>query len=121
MSSPSPSIWVPNDVFRKAEGLIKKRDGNSLREGVELILQSDLGDQKGPSAVDAGSLLHGGLHQLVESPFEALSIPLGSQTIDVRKAYKKMALKYHPGKYCCTVPTNTHRCGALNSSFVILS
>ena len=102
MAQNSPSIFVPVDIFRRADMLLKKSDGASIREGVELILQNDIsvmitGAKPSPGNVDAGKLLHNGLSHLANSPFEALSIPIGSQTIDVRKAYKKMALKYHPG------------------------
>jgi hypothetical protein len=41
-----------------------------------------------------GPLVQEGLTLLVNYPFDALDISLESQTVDVRKAYKKMALKY---------------------------
>lgn len=41
-----------------------------------------------------GPLVQEGLTMLVNYPFDALDISIESQTVDVRKAYKKMALKY---------------------------
>lgn len=79
-----------------------------MRQGVELLLKSDLKldsagagagagastGGKGKGAVDAGEVLQRGLAALANSPFDALGIDLNAGTVDVRKAYKKMALKY---------------------------
>jgi DnaJ-class molecular chaperone len=68
---------------------------------VELLLKSDLAvvtDAGNSDSFDAGALLKEGLNFLANCPFEALDINLASQTIDVRKAYKRLALKYHPDK-----------------------
>jgi hypothetical protein len=46
------------------------------------------------SHCDAGPLVQEGLTLLVNYPFDALDISIESHTTDVRKAYKKMALKY---------------------------
>lgn len=72
---------------------------------MELLLKSDTSagsscDEQpiDPATVDAGEILKEGLAFLANCPFEALDIHLSSQTIDVRKSYKKLALKYHPDK-----------------------
>jgi len=41
-----------------------------------------------------GPLVQEGLTLLVNYPFDTLDISIESQTVDVRKAYKRMALKY---------------------------
>lgn len=93
--SPIPSLFVSNAVHIKALALISKGTGQPVREGVELLLNSDLckggaPDTRPPNSVDAGELLQKGLNMLANAPFDALDIPLSSQTIDVRKAYKKV-------------------------------
>jgi hypothetical protein len=90
-----PTLFVSNEVSSKASALIAKGTGQQVREGVELLLNSDLCKGASPDArpansVDAGELLQKGLNILANAPFDALDIPLSSQTIDVRKAYKKV-------------------------------
>ena len=97
----SPAILVPSDVYSKAQKLISiNSTGASIKDGIELLLQNDITNDSGSSAskTDAGSLLKNGLTKLATNPFDALGVPLGSKTVDIRKAYKKMALKYHPDK-----------------------
>ena len=112
-----PSLFVPAEVAKQARELIGQGGGGALggggggglRQGVELLLKSDLKldsagagtsgggagtGGKGKGAVDAGEVLQRGLAALANSPFDALGIDLNAGTVDVRKAYKKMALKY---------------------------
>ncbi len=97
----SPAILVPSEVYSKAQKLISiNSTGASIKDGIELLLQNDITNDGGSSAskTDAGALLKNGLTKLATNPFDALGVPLGSKTVDIRKAYKKMALKYHPDK-----------------------
>jgi len=107
----APSCWVPAAIYRQADALLAKRSdgGGSLREAVELVLKNDSGvsaDEAKPTSglVDAGALLKRGLANLTNNPHDALGIPLGAQTMDVKKAFRKMALKYHPDKNPKTTP-----------------
>lgn len=68
---------------------------------MELLLKNDMSavsDGGNLDCFDAGPQLREGLNFLANCPFEALDINLSSQTIDVRKSYKRLALKYHPDK-----------------------
>lgn len=90
----------------QATALIGTGEGAKVKEGVELLLTNDV-PESGPGVSDAGALLQRGLGLLASSPYEALGIPVGCGTIDVRKAYKKMALKYHPGPIDAFLLTNS--------------
>lgn len=91
------SLWVDGRIMNSAEVLIKKNDAESLKKGVEMLLQNDL-NESAKGRVDAGALLKLGLSLIVSHPYDALGVPVGADVADVRKAWKKMALKYHPDK-----------------------
>ena len=103
-------LWVPTDVFRRADVLLRgTSSGQAVKEGIELILKCDLsvaGEDPGPGLgrVDASGLLTKGLASLQNNPHEALGVPIGAKTQDIRKAYKKAALRYHPDKNPKTTP-----------------
>lgn len=94
--SSGPSLYVPSAIASEAKQLIAKGAGDAVRQGVELLLKNDLKDVGANIAgsVDAGSDLQRGLAALANSPFDALGVDIGAGTVDIRKAYKKMALKY---------------------------
>ena len=89
----NPSLYVPAAIAKEAKLFISRGVGDSVRQGVELLLKNDLKDNRSGS-VDAGSDLQKGLAILANSPFDALGVDIGAGTMDIRKAYKKMALKY---------------------------
>ena len=90
---------VPVDVANKAQASIYKGTAQELQAGVELILKNNLADANdskisvGAGQRDVTALLKKGLDLLNQKPFDALDIPIGSKTVDIRKAYKKLALK----------------------------
>ena len=99
--SSSPSLFVSRDIATQASILIAKGSGQSVRTGVELLLKNDMKittsmNTPPPNAVDAGEMLQKGLTVLANAPFDALDIPLSSQTIDIRKAYKKVPNHHLP-------------------------
>mgnify|MGYP003388318747 CR=1 FL=1 len=95
----APSLWIAKDVKLKAISLLQS---GSTRDAIVTILTNDLsfaaGDQFQPSGdmFDAGDMLQKALAILAQAPFTALGVPVGAQESEIRKAYKKMALKFHP-------------------------
>lgn len=105
------TVVVPLAVARKCEGLIATRDIPSVKQGVELLLRENIFIEGCPAATGPGTpnsdqtaLLKRGLAMLANSPFETLGVGVDARTQEIRKAYKKMALKYHPDKSPQTTP-----------------
>ncbi len=78
--------------------MINSSNGATIREGVELLLTNDLAVggivlTAAPGRTDAGSILAKGLANIAKYPHQALDLPVGAQTVEIKKAYKKMALK----------------------------
>lgn len=96
MAMKGPSLYVPAAIAKEARQHINSGGGSSVRQGVELLLKNDLKDigQEMSGSVDAGSDLQRGLALLANSPFDALGVDVCAGTVDIRKAYKRMALKY---------------------------
>lgn len=94
------SVIVPKDIFKECSVLISGKAVGGVQKGVELLLKNNLYIEGGSNdvrsdQVDASQILATGLATLSKSPFEMLGVPVGAKTQDIRKAYKKMALKYH--------------------------
>ena len=105
------STFVPPKIAIEGAELISSGVKNSLPgnvvKGVELMLLNSCIDSsiilKGGQS-DVTVLLRQGLDYLSKSPYEALGVPVGSKTVQIRKAFKKSALKYHPDKNPKTTP-----------------
>jgi curved DNA-binding protein CbpA len=105
----SDAVIVTRDVGRRAENLIVAGGSGTVLKGVELLLHENIyvpGTEAkvGPTQMDCSGLLKKGLNLLQAMPFDLLGLDLNSATVDVRKAYKKLALKYHPDKNPRTTP-----------------
>ena len=101
----APSLWTSSEAAQQAEAALRRGTGTDLRDAIELLLQSEIQDEQvNVKKTDAGALLHRGLVALAKGPHEALGLEIGAKTSEIRKAYKKLALKYHPDKNPKTTP-----------------
>ena len=64
-----------------------------MRDAIELLLCSEMEESKAAKGRDAGKLLQKGLAALAKQPHQALGVDIGANTQEIRKAYKKLALK----------------------------
>lgn len=105
----SSDVIVPKEVARRAEAMIASGAPPSVLRGVELLLQQNMKSDSMPTALglqfaDCTATLKKGLAVLANAPFDVLGVNTEARTVDVRKAYKKLALKYHPDKNPKTTP-----------------
>ena len=85
-----PSLFVSNTIYSEAKLLINQGRGNSIREGVELLLTNGTStSQSNTSNTNVGILLQEGLSRLSHSPYDTLDIQNNASSNEIRKAYKK--------------------------------
>ena len=103
------TVFVSTDIAIQGAGLVSGGSVPTVKKGVELLLLNNLYVVGGPETAGRGQsdvsvLLRQGLDFLAKSPHETLGVPVGCRTPEIRKAYKKHALKYHPDKNPLTTP-----------------
>jgi len=100
---------VKTDVALQGADLVSGGVILNVRKGVEMLLLNNLyvqgeNEVPGRGQCDVSILLKQGLDYLSKSPYEALGLVAGCKTPEIRKAFKKNALKYHPDKNPKTTP-----------------
>ena len=97
----APSLWVKKEIQLAAALQFK---GKNFREAVETLLTNDLSFEDDgmntPGKIDAGPLLQTALGFLTQQPHAALGVEIGAGMKEIRSNYKKLAVKYHPVRYC---------------------
>ena len=87
-------------VLAEGSSLINQGRDN-LKVGIAVLLAGRAvyaNDPKATGGVNCSSLLNNATKRLQEDPYLALDLYTSATTADVKKAYKKLALKYHPDK-----------------------
>jgi len=91
----APTLFVSRSTRNQAEQLLRSGTGDGAREAVALLLHAK---DSGTGGCDCGSLLSQGLSVVIKRPHEALGVEIGSSEGEVRRAFRKQALKFHPDK-----------------------
>lgn len=110
MASKSSLVFVRQEILLQAEKLIKKEKGQPVLEGLELLLNNNLVDDKIQQNSEvlqldkqnADDFITLGMDWLAKYPHAALGVAINADIATIRKAFKKKALKYHPDKNAST-------------------
>ena len=96
----APTLHVSAATKAQAQSLLAKGTGDAAVQAVALLLQDTSAGNNGSNAagVDAGSLLQQGLTNVTRRPHEALGLAPTASEGEVRRAFRKQALRYHPDK-----------------------
>jgi curved DNA-binding protein CbpA len=85
-------VKVPADVLLTAKGLI---DGGQVHDGLAQLLMASADSSGGQ---DCNDYFERTLGKLAEDKYLALGLQSDCEPKDVKKAYRKFVLKYHPDK-----------------------
>jgi curved DNA-binding protein CbpA len=88
---PADVVRVPPDVSKSAKALI---NGGKKHEGLTAILVGKVES----GGEDITSYFEHELQRLISDRYEGLGVEAGCEPKDVKKAYRKLVLKYHPDK-----------------------
>ncbi|KAJ8610373.1 hypothetical protein CTAYLR_003877 [Chrysophaeum taylorii] len=89
--------FVAAEKLREAERLLGKGDGDSLRSAA-LSLLVNRGVTKTASSENCAPVLNKILQKLNDDPYACLGIPSKADGKEIKRAYRQLALKYHPDK-----------------------
>lgn len=78
--------------------------GDGVREGVAILLVGlqDYRENERIGGVNSAQVLAAAMRRLMEDPYLTLGVDPESDETSVKKAYRRLALKYHPDKNSAT-------------------
>ena len=90
---------MPAETVRAAEKACKGADGKALCDAANTLLQcKDTPVPAGVETVNGAPILNRILKKLQEDPYRCLGVAKTCDSSEVKKAYRKLALQYHPDK-----------------------
>ena len=90
---------MPAETVRAAEKSCKGADGKALCDAANTLLQcKDTPVPAGVETVNGAPILNRILKKLQEDPYRCLGVAKTCDSSEVKKAYRKLALQYHPDK-----------------------
>ena len=95
----APSLPVSAAALRRADLLFKKGDQASAPREAAYALLCDEG-----GTFDGGALLKKCLAAVAQNPYGSLGLTTDATDAQIKKAYRKLALKLHPDKNPKTTP-----------------
>ena len=95
----APSLPVSAAALRRADLLFKKGDQASAPREAAYALLNDEG-----GTFDGGALLKKCLAAVAQNPYGSLGLTTDATDAQIKKAYRKLALKLHPDKNPKTTP-----------------
>ena len=90
---------VPAEKLATATELLEKGTGESIKAAIALLLHAKAEFETAPTkcAKNCSAVLNAGIKKLQEDPYMCLEVEASSEANAIKKAYRKIALKYHPG------------------------
>lgn len=88
--------FVPSPKLREAERLLQRDDGESLRTAAVVLLLNKC--EQVTNSENCAPLLNKILRKLTEDPYKCLSVAKTANANEIKRAYRQLALKVHPGE-----------------------
>ena len=89
-------------AFSKGQSLI---NSHQLKEGIAVLLEARdaySANDGSKGGKNCSSVINSAIKKLQEDPYLSLGLSLNCSSADIKKSYRKLALKYHPDKNKCT-------------------
>lgn len=99
--------FVPSPKLREAELLFQRDDGESLRTAAIILLLNKC--EQVTNSENCAPLLNKILKKLTEDPYKCLGVGKAANANEIKRAYRQLALKVHPGERKTPLSTSEAR------------